>query len=70
MLDVSCGLGYGSWVLWANAAPEHITGIDLSPFAVQYATHADIPWTTAMGADTIDEANDSSRLTTTRKEAL
>ena len=38
VLDVSCGLGYGSAVLWYNAEPERVTGIDVSDFAVEYAT--------------------------------
>ncbi|MCH7790913.1 MAG: methyltransferase domain-containing protein, partial [Planctomycetes bacterium] len=38
VLDVSCGLGYGSAVLWYNAEPERVTGLDVSDFAVEYAT--------------------------------
>jgi ubiquinone/menaquinone biosynthesis C-methylase UbiE/predicted nuclease with TOPRIM domain len=37
VLDVSCGLGYGSAILWANAEPERVQGIDLSASAVAYA---------------------------------
>ncbi|MCH8270695.1 MAG: methyltransferase domain-containing protein, partial [Planctomycetes bacterium] len=38
VLDVSCGLGYGSAVLWYNAEPERVTGVDVSDFAIEYAT--------------------------------
>lgn len=38
VLDVACGLGYGSHLLLHNSQAARVIGVDLSPFAVEYAT--------------------------------
>src|SRR5439155_366338 len=43
VLDAACGLGYGSALL-AQAEPSaRVTGIDLSPFAIDYAQANFVP---------------------------
>lgn len=37
VLDAACGLGYGSAVLAASTLADHVTGIDIDPWAVAYA---------------------------------
>lgn len=37
VLDVACGLGYGSAVLAAGSAAARVIGVDNSPYAIQYA---------------------------------
>jgi SAM-dependent methyltransferase len=38
VLDAACGLGYGSALLWRDAPGRRVTGVDLSPWVVEYAT--------------------------------
>lgn len=38
VLDVACGIGYGSAIL-ANRGASHVTGIDISPEAIAFGTH-------------------------------
>ena len=38
VLDVACGLGYGSHILYQNSQAVSITGMDASPWAITYAT--------------------------------
>jgi ubiquinone/menaquinone biosynthesis C-methylase UbiE len=37
VLDVACGLGYGSHILYANSAARMVLGVDLSGFGIDYA---------------------------------
>ncbi|MRN67754.1 class I SAM-dependent methyltransferase [Brucella sp. 10RB9213] len=37
VLDVACGLGYGSHILYSNSKAHCVTGIDLSEFSIDYA---------------------------------
>lgn len=37
VLDVACGLGYGSAILWDSSLASKVIGIDNSDFAIQYA---------------------------------
>jgi SAM-dependent methyltransferase len=37
VLDAACGLGYGSALLWRDAPARHLTGIDFTPWAIDYA---------------------------------
>ena len=37
VLDVACGLGYGSHILYANSAARSVLGVDLSDFGIDYA---------------------------------
>lgn len=38
VLDAACGLGYGSHVLLSNSGAQKVIGVDLSPYAVDYAS--------------------------------
>jgi ubiquinone/menaquinone biosynthesis C-methylase UbiE len=38
VLDVACGLGYGSHILYAASQARSVLGVDLSDFGVAYAT--------------------------------
>jgi SAM-dependent methyltransferase len=38
VLDVACGLGYGSAVIAANSEATQVIGVDLDPAAIAYAT--------------------------------
>lgn len=37
VLDVACGLGYGSHILYQNSKAKKVIGVDLSDFGVSYA---------------------------------
>lgn len=37
VLDVACGLGYGSHILYQNSQAKSVLGVDLSEFGVDYA---------------------------------
>ncbi|WP_164487422.1 methyltransferase domain-containing protein [Pseudomonas chlororaphis] len=37
VLDVACGLGYGSYMLYAASQAESVLGVDLSDFGIAYA---------------------------------
>ena len=37
VLDLACGLGYGSAMLWDNSEAAKVLGLDASAFAVEYA---------------------------------
>ncbi len=37
VLDISCGLGYGSHILYTASQARSVTGVDLSDFAIGYA---------------------------------
>lgn len=37
VLDVACGLGYGSHLLYASSPAESVIGVDLSDFGIDYA---------------------------------
>ena len=38
VLDAACGLGYGSHVLYSNTFAKRVIGVDLSTYAVEYAS--------------------------------
>ncbi len=38
VLDAACGLGYGSHVLFSNSFAKRVIGVDLSSYAVDYAS--------------------------------
>jgi ubiquinone/menaquinone biosynthesis C-methylase UbiE len=38
VLDVACGLGYGSHILYTASQAESIVGVDLSDFGIKYAS--------------------------------
>ncbi|MFM5574933.1 methyltransferase domain-containing protein [Aeromonas veronii] len=37
VLDVACGLGYGSHILYQNSRAKKVVGVDLSDFGISYA---------------------------------
>lgn len=37
VLDVACGLGYGSHILYAGSKAKSVLGVDLSEFGIEYA---------------------------------
>lgn len=44
VLDVACGLGYGSHMLYANSDAASVLGVDLSDFGIDYANaHYGLP---------------------------
>lgn len=58
VLDVACGLGYGSAVIAANSEATQVLGVDLDPAAIAYATAT----TTTNWLQTSFRVGDATRL--------
>ncbi|KAB2729723.1 class I SAM-dependent methyltransferase [Brucella intermedia] len=64
VLDVACGLGYGSHILYTSSKARSVVGVDLSDFSIDYANahyaHADAVRFEVGDAQTLSQIADNS----------